>query len=36
MHYAPASAYEATLAAVFGKKAPKRRVWLLYPPTMAN
>ncbi|KHK04139.1 hypothetical protein NY78_0583 [Desulfovibrio sp. TomC] len=34
-HYAN-PAYEATLAAVFGEKASKRRVWLLYPPAAAN
>ncbi len=31
VHYSPA--YDAELAAVFGKKAAKRRIWLLYPPT---
>jgi hypothetical protein len=30
VHYSPA--YDAELAAVFGKKAAKRRIWLLYPP----
>ena len=28
--------YDATLAAVFGKKTPNRRVWLLYSPAAAN
>ncbi len=31
VHYSPA--YDAELAVVFGKKAAKRRIWLLYPPT---
>ena len=35
IHYAQL-AYDATLAAVFGKNAPKRRVWLLYPPATAH
>ncbi len=30
VHYSPA--YDAELTAVFGKKAAKRRIWLLYPP----
>jgi hypothetical protein len=30
VQYAPS--YDAELAAVFGKKAAKRRIWLLYPP----
>ena len=32
VHYSPA--YDAALADVFGKKAAKRRIWLLYPPAL--